>query len=194
MSPALPLCISATTAAPRPPRSGSAITSNATSGVVGNPGSGSPNLLLYVGGGTPPPPPDDEVGLCDDGIDNDQDGATDCDDSDCADDPVCNGPPPGDCPAGYTEYGGTINSGENHVSAGASSSGTFHGILTGSSPDIDLYLETDGWWGWSTAASSTSATSDEEINTSQSSGTYRWRVHGYSGSNISYTLCVNKAL
>ncbi|MDM4721644.1 S8 family serine peptidase [Micromonospora sp. WMMA1363] len=31
---------------------------NATSGAVGNPGSGSPNKLLYVGdGGTPPPPP-----------------------------------------------------------------------------------------------------------------------------------------
>ncbi len=35
------------------------IVENATSGLVGNPGSGSPNLLLYslVGGGTPPPPP-----------------------------------------------------------------------------------------------------------------------------------------
>ena len=35
-----------------------AITSNATTGVVGNRGSGSPNLLLYTGFmGTPPPPP-----------------------------------------------------------------------------------------------------------------------------------------
>jgi len=37
-----------------------ALTSNATTGVVGNPGPGSPNLLLYtgfIGGGGPPPPP-----------------------------------------------------------------------------------------------------------------------------------------
>ncbi|NJC68783.1 S8 family peptidase [Planosporangium thailandense] len=35
-----------------------ALVNNATSGVVGNPGTGSPNKLLYVGnGGTPPPPP-----------------------------------------------------------------------------------------------------------------------------------------
>src|SRR5712664_3276601 len=37
-----------------------ALTTNATAGVVANPGSGSPNLLLYMGflnGGPPPPPP-----------------------------------------------------------------------------------------------------------------------------------------
>ncbi|MCH8151804.1 MAG: hypothetical protein IH830_05475 [Planctomycetes bacterium] len=34
-------------------------------------------------------PPLDEVGLCDDGIDNDCDGNIDCVDSDCANDPVC---------------------------------------------------------------------------------------------------------
>jgi subtilisin family serine protease len=34
------------------------LVANATTGVVGSPGSGSPNLLLYTGaGGTPPPPP-----------------------------------------------------------------------------------------------------------------------------------------
>ncbi len=32
--------------------------------------------------------------VCDDGVDNDGDGATDCADSDCANDPVCE-PPPG---------------------------------------------------------------------------------------------------
>ncbi len=34
-----------------------ALVNNATSGVVKNPGSGSPNKLLYVGSETPPPPP-----------------------------------------------------------------------------------------------------------------------------------------
>lgn len=33
------------------------LVANATSGVVGNPGSGSPNRLLFVDDGTPPPPP-----------------------------------------------------------------------------------------------------------------------------------------
>lgn len=37
--------------------------------------------------GTTPPPPPAEV--CDDGADNDGDGATDCDDTDCADDAAC---------------------------------------------------------------------------------------------------------
>ncbi|WP_438364059.1 S8 family serine peptidase, partial [Streptomyces viridosporus] len=40
-----------------PAQVSSALTSAATTGVVGNPGSGSPNRLLYVGdGGTTPPP------------------------------------------------------------------------------------------------------------------------------------------
>src|SRR5690606_15615509 len=43
-----------------PAQVSTALTSAATSGVVGNPGSGSPNRLLYVGdGGTTPPPPGD---------------------------------------------------------------------------------------------------------------------------------------
>jgi hypothetical protein len=49
-----------TTPAASPSQVANAITSNATTGVVGNPGSGSPNLLLYswlVGAPAPPPPP-----------------------------------------------------------------------------------------------------------------------------------------
>jgi subtilisin family serine protease len=39
------------------------LVNNATSNVVGNPGTGSPNKLLYVGnGGTPPPPPPPPAG------------------------------------------------------------------------------------------------------------------------------------
>jgi subtilisin family serine protease len=43
------------TASPQTVRN--ALVSNATSGVVSNPGTGSPNLLLYTGSGSPPPPP-----------------------------------------------------------------------------------------------------------------------------------------
>jgi len=35
--------------------------------------------------------PDDEIGLCDDGEDNDVDGTTDCADADCSGDPYCTG-------------------------------------------------------------------------------------------------------
>ncbi|MCT2587299.1 S8 family peptidase [Actinophytocola gossypii] len=41
-----------------------ALTSSATSGAISNPGSGSPNLLLYTGGGTDPGPDPDPTG-CD---------------------------------------------------------------------------------------------------------------------------------
>jgi vibriolysin len=104
----------------------------------------------------------------------------------------------GGCQPGDTNYGGTISAGQSHVSGGASASGTLRGDLTGSAPDLDLYLEQEScsWWScsWSTVASSLSASSTESINTSVSSGTYRWRVYGYSGSNITYTLCVNNPL
>jgi len=36
--------------------------------------------------------PSTEVGLCSDGVDNDNDGPSDCGDSDCQGDPVCNSP------------------------------------------------------------------------------------------------------
>lgn len=52
------------------------------------------------GGGDPPPPPP-PAEICDNGIDDDGDGATDCDDSDCTADPVCAPPPPP--PGGWTE-------------------------------------------------------------------------------------------
>jgi subtilisin family serine protease len=40
-----------------PAQVAASITSNATTGVVGNPGTGSPNRLLFVGDGSQPPPP-----------------------------------------------------------------------------------------------------------------------------------------
>ena len=60
----------------------------ATQGVVGNPGSGSPNLLLYTLGDAAPPPPvcePTEVSevSCSDGLDNDCDGLFDGADPDC---------------------------------------------------------------------------------------------------------------
>ena len=42
----------------------------------------------------PPPPPPPPAEICDDGIDNDLDGDTDCADADCSADPACAPPPP----------------------------------------------------------------------------------------------------
>jgi hypothetical protein len=39
------------------------------------------------------PHPLNETGLCGDGVDNDCDGPADCNDSDCATDPLCQAPP-----------------------------------------------------------------------------------------------------
>ena len=46
-------------------------------------------LALLVLTGCPPDYEGDEPGECDDGADNDQDGAWDCDDPDCAGAPEC---------------------------------------------------------------------------------------------------------
>ncbi|MEQ1566189.1 MAG: M4 family metallopeptidase [Myxococcota bacterium] len=45
-------------------------------------------LTGYAAGGTPTPDPE----VCDNGVDDDGDGLSDCDDSDCAADPVCDAP------------------------------------------------------------------------------------------------------
>ena len=103
----------------------------------------------------------------------------------------------GACDAGYTEYSGSLSgSGSSAYAPGTSgvyaASGTFSAALSGpSSADFDLYLQQKRSSGsWRNVASSLGYTSSEAIDTSQSSGTYRWRVYSYSGSG-SYTLCAS---
>lgn len=57
---------------------------------LGEAGSGPP----LPPGGDPSLPPGTEI--CDNGIDDDEDGATDCDDLDCTGHPACGGSPPGE--------------------------------------------------------------------------------------------------
>ena len=73
----------------------------------------------------------------------------------------------------------------------SSVSGTHTGKLTGpvSGADFDLYLEKLSGSTWSSVASGLSATANENVTYSGTSGTYRWRVYAYSGSG-SYTLCI----
>jgi Zn-dependent metalloprotease len=73
----------------------------------------------------------------------------------------------------------------------SSVSGSHTGKLTGpaSGADFDLYLEKLSGTTWSSVASGLSATANENVTYSGTSGTYRWRVYSYTGSG-SYTLCI----
>lgn len=103
----------------------------------------------------------------------------------------------GSCPAGYTEYTGSLSgSGANAYEPGGSyyysaSSGTHSGILSGpAGTDFDLYVQKWQSNRWTSMASSTSSNSDESINYSGTSGYYRWRIYSYSGSG-SYSFCLS---
>ncbi|PTA67864.1 M14 family zinc carboxypeptidase [Deinococcus arcticus] len=95
-----------------------------------------------------------------------------------------------------TTYTGSVSSGGNSYQPGstgfASAGGTLKGNLTGpSGTDFDLYLQQLSGSTWNTVAASEGSTSTEAITYSAASGTYRWRVYGYSGSG-SYTLTETK--
>jgi serine protease len=103
----------------------------------------------------------------------------------------------GSCPAGFTQYTGTVSAGASSykpTTSGYAStiSGTHSGRLTGpSGTDFDLYLQKLSGSTWSNVKSATGSTSTESVDYAGTSGTYRWRVHAYSGSG-SYTLCTKK--
>ncbi|MGD2113826.1 MAG: S8 family peptidase [Acidobacteriota bacterium] len=151
-----------------PAQVGQTLTDRATCGVVSNPGSGSPNLLLYSLDATDPD--------CDGGGDP---------------------PPSGDCPDGFTQYDSSISSG-SQVTNPFSGSGFFDGrlICSAGNADLDLYLDKEscGWWSCSfgSVAGSLSPGCDESLTYNGTSGTYRWRVLHYSGGTESFTLCVNQ--
>ncbi len=110
--------------------------------------------------------------------------------------PATNTPVPTATQTGGTTYTGTLSgTGANayHPSAGYSSAAGVHtGNLTGpSGTDFDLYLQRLNGSTWSTVASSTSASSVENISYNGTAGTYRWRVYSYSGSG-SYTLVTTR--
>ncbi|MCU1347820.1 MAG: fibA, partial [Acidobacteria bacterium] len=98
--------------------------------------------------------------------------------------------------AGCTSYSGSITTGVSQYTPSttgyvSSVSGSHTGKLTGpaSGADFDLYLQKLSGTTWTQVAASESATATENITYSGTSGTYRWRVYGYSGSG-SYTLCI----
>ncbi len=148
------LYLQANTAA-APATVASALTASATANKVSNPGSGSPNRLLYSPLGAvvpPPPPPPPPTG--------------------CALAFTFNG-----------SLGGT-NASAIHPTSYSSSSGVQRGCLRGpATADFDLFLEKRSVWGsWSIVARAEGDSSSEDIAYTGTSGTYRWRVKSYSGS------------
>lgn len=107
-------------------------------------------------------------------------------------------PPGGFCDAYSTKYNGNISSGANQYQPSATgftttTSGAHGGCVDGpDGVDFDLYLQKQGTGGtWTSVASSTSPGPDEKVTYNGTPGTYRWRVHAYSGSG-SYVAGVNR--
>jgi hypothetical protein len=131
----------------------------ATPGVVTNPGSGSPNRLLYTLGGTAPPPPPPPA--------------------------ACPGLPLQFTGSLSGTGDADIHPNGNYFQAPA---GTHKGCLRGpSNADFDLALYRWNGFSWSRVAVSQSVTSSEDITYIGTAGYYYWRVYSYSGSG-SYTF------
>jgi subtilisin family serine protease len=144
-----------------------ALVNAATTGIVTNPGTGSPNRLLYtVDGGTsaPPPPPST---------------------SPCASLPMQYTGTLSGTGASQYQPGGTYYY--------SSVSGTHRGCLDGpAGVDFDLYLQKWNGSTWVNVAQSISTTPDESITYSGTPGYYMWKVLSYSGSG-SYTFGMQTA-
>ena len=99
--------------------------------------------------------------------------------------------PPTGCAGEETAFSGSLSSGgqaaEPGTSGFTSSSGTITGCLDGpNGTDFDLFLQKVSGSSWVTLAQGITASSDESVSYSGTSGTYRWVVEAYSGSG-SYT-------
>jgi subtilisin family serine protease len=142
-----------------------AIVNAATTGVVSNPGSGSPNRLLYtLFGGNPPPPPPPPPSGC---------GSLE---------EVHTGSLSGSGDADIQPNG-------TYYQAPA---GAHRGCLDGpAGVDFDLYLQRWNGLFWSTVAQGITPNPDEDVTYNGSAGFYRWRVVSYSGSG-GYTFGLNR--
>ncbi|MEV0649808.1 S1 family peptidase [Phytomonospora sp. NPDC050363] len=108
------------------------------------------------------------------------------------------GPGPGpQCGSHPNNYTGSLASNGNAYqptggSYTSSTSGTHSACLAGpSGTDFDLYLQKLSGSTWTTVASSTSPGNQETVSYNGTAGTYRYRVHAYSGSGT-YALGLTK--
>lgn len=94
-------------------------------------------------------------------------------------------PPPSAC-AEVTRTGSLSSGGSSYqpsTSGFTAAAGTIKGCLDGpTGTDFDLYLQRLSGSTWSNVASGTSSGPDETVTYTATAGTYRWRVHAYSGS------------
>ncbi|MBN6039217.1 S1 family peptidase [Amycolatopsis sp. 195334CR] len=103
------------------------------------------------------------------------------------------GNPPGGCDDAENTYTGNLTSGSsayqpNGGSYTTTTTGAHQGCLAGpSGTDYDLYLQKRNGTTWTNVASGTTPEASETVNYTGTAGTYRWRVHAYSGSGA-YTL------
>ncbi len=139
------------------------LVARSTPGVVTNPGTGSPNRLLYTLAGTAPPPPPPPPG--------------------------CGGLPQ----QFTGSLSGTGDQDYYTSSAGfAANAGTQKGCLDGpTGVDFDLALYKLSGGIWSRVAISQSTGPDENVTYNGTAGTYRWRVYSYSGAG-SYAFGMQK--
>lgn len=100
----------------------------------------------------------------------------------------------GNCSNGTTYNGslsgtGSVQYQPNGTYYYSAASGSHVGVLNGTGPDFDLYLQK---WNnaWANVAASEGSTSQESINYSGTAGYYTWRVYSYSGAGT-YTLCLD---
>ncbi|GGB78189.1 peptidase S8 [Knoellia flava TL1] len=142
----------------------STLIANSTTGRVTNPGTGSPNRLLFTGTGTTNPDPDPQPTTCSTMPEKETGSLT----------------------SGGTAYHPGAND-EYYAT-----SGTHVGCISGpTGADFDLYLEKWNGSSWVVVASGLGATSEERVSYTGTSGYYSWRVRAYSGSG-SYTFGLDR--
>jgi subtilisin family serine protease len=143
----------------------SAIINSATTGVVGNAGSGSPNRLLYslLGGGSPPPPPPPTG---------------------------CSGYP--ESFSGSLSGSGDYDFHPGGTYWYESTTGTHRGCLDGpAGVDFDLFLWKWSGFSWVTVAQGITSAPDETVTYNGTPGYYVWRVESYSGSG-GYSVAIQR--
>jgi len=132
------------------------LVNSATTGVVSNAGTGSPNRLLYtLSGAVPPPPPPPPPTGC------------------------------GGLPEQFTGSLSGAGDSDTHPNGTyfQSAAGTHRGCLDGPTGiDFDLSLYRWNGFGWSRVARSETSGPDESITYNGSAGYYYWRVNSYAGS------------
>ncbi|WP_020525340.1 Xaa-Pro dipeptidyl-peptidase [Catelliglobosispora koreensis] len=99
--------------------------------------------------------------------------------------PLVSAPSGSTCTGYESTYSGTLSSGGNayQPSFQTTITGSHRACLDGpAGADFDLYLQKWNGSAWTTVASGTTSAADESFTYNGTAGTYRYRVHAYSGS------------